>query len=91
MVLTDPDLFKVSRAQQDNSITIWSEWQDLNLRHPAPKAGGMNQTILHSVILLSLFNHLEIMERKPEFESGLKPWQGLVLTVKHHIRIYKHQ
>ena len=27
----------------------WSEWQDSNLRHPAPKAGGMNQTILHSV------------------------------------------
>ena len=31
------------------SIT-WSEWQDSNLRHPAPKAGGMNQTILHSEI-----------------------------------------
>ena len=28
---------------------IWSRWQDSNLRHPAPKAGGMNQTILHRV------------------------------------------
>ena len=27
----------------------WSRWQDSNLRHPAPKAGGMNQTILHRV------------------------------------------
>ena len=26
----------------------WSERQDSNLRHPAPKAGGMNQTILRS-------------------------------------------
>ena len=27
----------------------WSRWQDSNLRHPAPKAGGMNRTILHRV------------------------------------------
>ncbi len=31
------------------STFFWSEWQDSNLRHPAPKAGGMNQAILHSV------------------------------------------
>ncbi len=35
----------------DDSPMNWSEWQDSNLRHPAPKAGGMNQTILHSEIL----------------------------------------
>ena len=28
----------------------WSEWKDSNLRSPAPKAGGLNQTFLHSVI-----------------------------------------
>ena len=27
---------------------IWSEWKDSNLRSPAPKAGGLNQTFLHS-------------------------------------------
>lgn len=27
------------------------------------------------------------MERLSEFESELKPWQGLVLTVKHHSRV----
>ena len=29
---------------------LWSKWQDLNLRSPAPKAGGLNQTFLHSVV-----------------------------------------
>ena len=27
----------------------WSEWQDSNLRHLAPKASGMNRANLHSV------------------------------------------
>ena len=33
------------------TVLIWSEWQDSNLRHPAPKAGAL-PTALHPVIQL---------------------------------------
>lgn len=41
-------------------------------------------TILHTA---RQFQHLN-MERQSGFEPELQPWQGRVLTVKHHSRIF---
>ena len=38
------------------------------------------------VLHLSGYDATLMLERIPGFEPGLQPWQGHVLTVKHHIR-----
>ena len=40
----------------NDCVLIWSEWRDLNPRHPAPKAGAL-PTALHPVIQFLLLYH----------------------------------
>ena len=43
---------KERKYRINTCVPIWSEWQDLNLRHPAPKAGALPAALHPEIILL---------------------------------------
>ena len=70
-----PRFIKPSRTPVLSTV-IWSRRQDSNLRHPAPKAGGMNQTILRRA------NFGVVWSGKGGSNSRPIPWQGIALPAE---------
>ena len=68
----------------------WSRWQDLNLRSPAPKAGGLSQTFLHRVNY-SITNVLGILQHMHSNILPAHPHQsGHVLPLWDSLAAWTH-
>lgn len=83
MRLPAPSVFKAAPARLSGSSSMfWSEWQDSNLRLPAPKAGRL-ATDLHSETGCGRRTRTV----SPAYEAGVLPLHHLRKFLAPQVRI----